>query len=102
MPKISNIELLEKPEQPTLSIRVRTSVADLPKHIGKGYGQMAEYLKKEGKYLSDIPFVAFHSFEDMTDMDVEIGFPTAEPLPGEDDVKAGVIPAGKFLSRSVH
>jgi len=98
MPKISNIEILEKPEQPILSIRIRTSVSDLPKHIGAGYGKMEEYIKKEGKFLSGIPFVAFHSFDDMTDMDVEIGFPIAAPLSGADEIKAGVIPAGKVVS----
>ncbi|MCL2862733.1 MAG: GyrI-like domain-containing protein [Methanimicrococcus sp.] len=98
MPKISNIEILEKPEQPILSIRLRTSVQELPKHIGACYGQMEEYLKKEGKRLSGIPFVAFHSFGDMSDMDVEMGFPLAAPLSGVGEIKAGVIPAGIVLS----
>jgi len=98
MPKISNIEILEIPKQPILSIRVQTSVQDLPKRIGAGYGQMGEYLKKEGKYLSGVPYVAFHSFSDMTDMDVEIGFQIAEPLSGAGEIKAGIIPAGKVVS----
>jgi len=34
----------------------------------------------------------------MQDLDVEIGFPVAEALPGNDEVKASSIPAGKYVA----
>ncbi len=46
--------------------------------------------------LADVPFVAYHNM-DMHDLDVEIGFPVSKSLPGREDIKAGLIPAGQFV-----
>ena len=96
MPRVSNIEVLYKNEQPTLSIRTRTKVESLPMLIGESYGKMAAYLKELGEFLSDIPYVAYHNM-DMQDLDVEIGFSVPKALPGKDSIKAGSIPAGKIV-----
>lgn len=96
MPRISSFEILQKNEQPALSIRTRIPVEKLPQQIAESYDKMAAYLKETGKFLSDVPFVAYHSM-DMQALDVEIGFPTAETLPGRDDIKTSCIPAGKIV-----
>ncbi len=102
MPLISNIEILEKPEQPIIFIRSKTSVQDLPKYIGENYAKLGAYLEKKGRYPADIPFVSFYSFEEMDDtdaaMDVIMGFPLASPLPGEEEIESGFTAAGKMLS----
>lgn len=96
MPRISDIAVLQKNEQPTLHIRTRTKVGNLPMLIGESYGKLAAYLAKQGACLSDVPYVAYHNM-DMQDLDVEIGFPLAAPLPGKDDLLPGSIPAGKMV-----
>jgi len=40
MPRVSNMEVLQKNEQPTLSIRTRTQVEKLPMLIGESYAKM--------------------------------------------------------------
>jgi effector-binding domain-containing protein len=96
MPRISNIEILKKAEQPTISIRTKTKAENLPVLIGESFGKMAAYLNEIGELLSDIPYVAYHNM-DMQNLDVEIGLPVAEPLPGKEDIRAGFIPAGKVV-----
>jgi len=96
MPRITNIEILQKAEQPTISIRTNTNVENLPMHIGESYGKMAVYLKEIGEFLSDVPYVGYHNM-DMQNLDVEIGFPVSKPLPGKGDIKPGFIPAGKVI-----
>lgn len=96
MPKISRIELLKQREQPTLVIRTHTSIQDLPRLIGESYGKLGAYLQERGELLSDIPFVAYHNM-DMQNLDVEIGFPVASPLPGKGEIQAGQIPEGKIV-----
>lgn len=96
MPRISNIEILQKAEQPTISIRTNTKVENLPMLIGESYGKMAVYLKEIGEFLSDVPYVAYHNM-DMQNLDVEIGFPVSKPLPGKDSILSGFIPAGKVI-----
>ena len=96
MPRVSNIEILQKNEQPVLSIRTRTQIERLPVLIGESYGKMAAYLKELGEFLTDVPYVAYHNM-DMQNLDVEMGFPVSRVLPGKEEIKSGVIPAGKMI-----
>jgi len=91
------IEFLEKPAQPVLTIRTRTKVENLPSAIGEAYGNIMQYLGELGEYPSDAPFVAYYNL-DMTDLDVEIGFPVSKPIPGRDRVDQSEIPGGKQVS----
>ena len=93
MPRITDIMLLEQPEVPTLVVRTRTRVQDMPLLIGKSYGRIAAYLGEIGRHMAGIPFVAYHNM-DMQDLDVELGFPVAGRLPGKGDIQPGTIPAG--------
>ncbi len=96
MPLISEINLLQKPEQAILSIRFRTPVEKLPMHIGESYAKIAAYMGDVGIHPSGDPFVAYHNM-DMQDLDVEIGFPVASPIPGKEDIRSCSIPAGLFI-----
>ena len=92
-----NFELSEKPAQPTLSIRTRTRLADLPQVIGEAYGAIIEYLNEIKEAPAGAPFTAYYNL-DMEDLDVEMGFPVAKQLAGKDRIKPGAIPAGKQLA----
>lgn len=96
MPRISPIELLKQGEQPILYIQARTAVERLPQLISESYREIAAYLKSIDELMSDIPFVLYRNM-DMQNLDVQIGFPVATPLPGKDAVQAGSIPAGKVV-----
>ena len=96
MPLISDINLLQKEEQRTLTVRLRTGVEDLPMHIRESYGKIAAYMGKNGVIPCDVPFVAYHNM-DIDDLDVEIGFAVPAALPDKDDIKAGIIAAGKLV-----
>jgi len=90
-------QLTEVKEQPVLSIRTRTSVANLPQEIGRVYGAIAAYLEELGEAPADAPYTAYFNL-DMDDLDVEMGFPVSKPLAGKGEIQAGVIPAGKQAS----
>jgi effector-binding domain-containing protein len=91
------IELKEQKSQPVLSIRTRTTLADLPNIIGDSYHKIAGYLEELGEQPADVPFTAYYNLN-MQDMDIEMGFPVSKPLPGKGDIKAGKIPLGKVAS----
>lgn len=93
-------QIREQSEQPVLSIRRRTSVQDLPQLLGETYGRIAGCLAEMGEQPVGAPFAAYYNM-DMQDLDVEIGFPTARPLAGKDDIQPGVIPGGK-LAYALH
>lgn len=91
-----NIELREQGAQPVLFIRKRTSLEGLSLLIGESYGKIAAYLEELGQQLEDMPYTAYYSL-DMQDMDVEMGFPVARPLPGKGEIEAGEVPAGRYV-----
>lgn len=91
------IELQEKDAQPVLSIRTRSAVGALPQVLGAAFGEIMSYLGEMGAYPAGMPFVGYYNM-DMQDLDIEVGFPVAQPLAGRDEIKPGEIPAGKRLS----
>jgi effector-binding domain-containing protein len=86
-------EVKQQSAQPVLSIRTHTAVQDLPRLIGESYGQVMQCLGEMGEQPAGAPFVAYYNM-DMQNLDIEIGFPVARPLPGKGPVQPGMIPAG--------
>ena len=80
-------EIKDQPAQPTLSIRVRTTLENLPQTIGHGFGTVAQYLGEIGQPPAGAPYVAYYNM-DMSDLDIEIGFPVGKKLPGKGEIKA--------------
>jgi len=90
-------EVKEQAAQPTLSIRTRTSVQDIPQVLGKAYGAIAQYLGELGEQPAGPPFTAYYNM-DMQNLDIEIGFPVSRQFSGKDDIRASEIPSGKVAT----
>lgn len=98
MPKISDINLFELPEQRIVSIRTTVnSMEKLPMMIGEGYGKLAAYLEQKGVLIADVPFVCYHNM-DMENLDVEFAFPVARPVPSEGEITCKTIPPQKAVA----
>ncbi len=90
-------ELKEQAAQPTLSIRTRTPVQNLPQALGQAYGAIAQYLGELGEQPAGAPFTAYYNM-DMQDLDIEIGFPVSKKLAGRGAIQSAEIPAGKYAT----
>ena len=91
------IELTDQPEQPVLSVRKTTSVANLQQTMGMAFKAVMEYLEEIGEQPAGPVFAAYYNM-DMEHLDVEMGAPVTKPLTGKGEVKASVIPACKQVS----
>ncbi len=91
------IEILERPQQATVSIRTRTSISDLPVLMGQTFDKLVQYLGKIGVQPAGPPYSAYYNM-DMQDLDVEIGFPVSKAVQGEGDIQASEIPDGRFAA----
>ena len=80
--------------QPFLAIRVRTSIDQMGTVLGQSYGAIMAYLSELNQQPACASFAACYN-QDMQDMDVEIGMPTAEILGGRDEIYGSEIPAGR-------
>ena len=89
--------IVDTAPQPVLYVRARSRVEDMPQLIGETYSRIGSYLQSLGEAAAGEPYTAYHSL-DMQDLDVEIGFPTARPLPGKGGIRSGEIPAGRAVS----
>jgi effector-binding domain-containing protein len=86
-------EIKEQPARHTLSIRFRSPVQDLPKHFGRVYGAILEYLGALGEPHTGAAFAAYYNL-DMQNLDIEAGFPVSKPLAGKGEIRSGEIPGG--------
>jgi len=80
--------------QPTLVVRKRASVQQMPQILGQAWGAIIQYAGRNGTAPAGPPFVGYHNM-DMQDLDLEIGFPFPKSLSGEGEVQAGELPGGK-------
>lgn len=92
-----NIQIVENGDQHTISIRITTTIEELPNIIGTNYMKIMSYLKQLGEKPLDVPFTAYHNL-DMQNLDVEMGFVVDKKLPDKGEIKSGIIPQGKRLT----
>jgi effector-binding domain-containing protein len=90
-------EVVDQPSQPVLSIRTRTTQANIPETFGKALSAIAQYLAELGVQPMAATFAAYYNM-DMEDLDMEIGFPVMKELPEKGDIKSSEIPAGEYAS----
>ncbi len=90
-------EIKDQPERPTLSVRTHAAAQDLPQLFGQIYGALMQYMNEMGVYPAGEPFAAYYNM-DMQNLDIEIGFPIAKPVPDRGEIRCGALPAGKFAS----
>jgi len=94
MPRITDFNFLLRPEHPAITIRTRTSVDQIPELLGSSFMKIGAYLESKGEMMTDIPFVAYHGFDQINEysMDMEIGFHITNELPDENEIKTVILP----------
>lgn len=97
MPIISKISLFEQPEQHVLSIRTTIHFNDYPNTAKEAYKKIMKYAELNGLLLSGGPFVCYHN-ADLENLDVEMGFPVAKPVLGNNEIAGYTIPVQKAVS----
>src|SRR5215204_5678169 len=60
--------------------------------------ELAAWLKQHGIEPQGAPFMRYYVIDMANTLDVEIGFSVAKPVTGDDRVKPGVLPAGRYAS----
>jgi effector-binding domain-containing protein len=95
------MEIREMKERPTMCIKTTTPVENLPQVFGEGYAEIMEQAGKAGIQPTGGPY-ALYLNEDMSNLQIEFGFPIAVPLDKQSTgidgrVEAGVLPGGKTV-----
>ncbi len=90
-------EVVSREVTPSVVIRTRCSVESLPGVIGPAYQRIMGHLHSRGAQPAGPPYVGYHN-EDMSDLDIEIGFPVTQDFEPDGDFVSSVIPQGRFAS----
>ena len=88
------MEIRNLSEQKTVCINTTTSLAELPKVLGEGYGEIMGLLGKQGLTPAGPPYVLYRN-EDIENLDIELGIPAAGDIRPEGRVVSGTLPGGK-------
>lgn len=91
------MEVIEQQTQPVMYVAATSSIDNISETISTGYRKIMEYLQLVGVNPTGSPYTAYYN-QDMSNLSVQMGFPVKEALPEKDDVKAGVIPSGKYVT----
>lgn len=90
-------EIVDAKPIPVISIRKRTSAQSLPGELAKAYGSIVTYLTDIGVTPLGPAFAAYHNM-DMSDLDVEMGFPLKKKVPESGEIMVREIPGGPQIS----
>jgi effector-binding domain-containing protein len=88
-------EVKELPAQPTMKVRRVASVQEIPAVVGAAYAAVMRAIGAQGAEVVGPPYVIYWN-DDMSALQMDLGFPVAQPLPGDGDVEPGEIPAGRW------
>lgn len=91
--------LLQQPQQYALIIEAQTDMQGIPGVIGGGFMKIGKYIEKLGELPTDIPFVEYPVYGQQAESNIRmiVGFYTAKPLLGKDDIQSIVIPERKTV-----
>jgi effector-binding domain-containing protein len=97
-----NIALAQRAEQPYVSIRTRANFTEWGT-VNALVPEVLDWLGQRGQAPAGPPFYRYHEIGGMAErFDVEVGFPVAAPVKGDDRVRAGSLPAGRYVLAEHH
>ena len=88
----------DRREQPYVGIRTQLPMGKMRTVIKQLLAEVSAWMKRRGIKPAGPPFTRFHVINMAATMDIEVGFPVANAVQGDDRVSAGLIPAGRYAS----
>ncbi len=88
----------DRAERHYLGIRVQTPFRGMFAQVTKQSKILNKWLKLHEIMSAGAPFLRYHVIDMSGEMDIEVGVPVAIALPGDDLVKPGILPAGRYAS----
>ncbi len=80
--------------QPTVGIRTTVAMSEIGSAMGPLFGELSEHIAQSGQEPAGMPLARYHSPPGET-VELECAIPVASPMPGEDRVRPGELPAGR-------
>jgi len=97
-------KLVSRERQHYVAVRTRVTMAGMPTVMPRFMPVVRAYLKAQGVQPSGPPFIRFLVIDMAKELEIEVGLPVPHLLPGNDRVRPGIFPAGRYamLARTGH
>jgi effector-binding domain-containing protein len=95
-PAAGEPKLVQRKEQNYVAIRTRVTMAGMPTVMPQLMPEVHAYLKAADVEPSGPEFIRFLLIDMAKELEIEVGLPVDKALPGNDRVKPGVFPAGRY------
>jgi effector-binding domain-containing protein len=95
--------IVHRAEQPYLAIRTTVSMPKLATDVPPLHPELSGWLGQRGILASGPPFWRYAEFQagDLVELEVGVPVASAEPASGDERVRPGVLPAGRYAT-TVH
>lgn len=93
---MGDIHLIELPEQAVAGVRQRIRMDEITTIFDTRFQEVLQALQSAGVAPAGAPYARYHGDVGET-VDVEIGFPVAEPFSGSGDVQGETLPAARAV-----
>jgi effector-binding domain-containing protein len=98
---VPEVKVVEREEQPTLAVRTRADVRVVPLLVPELIEEVHAYLRTLGEAPTGPPYGRYDGPDEHGTMALEVGWPTALPLPTRGRVERHTLPAGRW-AETVH
>jgi effector-binding domain-containing protein len=88
----------ERAEQYYLGIRVQTPFRGMFAEAGQQFKTLNKWLKQHGITPAGAFFLRYHVIDMAGEMDIEVGVLVGTPQRGDERVKPGILPAGRYAN----
>ena len=91
-------QVIQRSRQPYLAIPFTVTMATFPEAADAGFPQLLGWLGEHGVTLAGPPFIRYRVVDMAAGLEIEIGAPVTDPVPGSGPVQAGELPAGRYVT----
>jgi effector-binding domain-containing protein len=95
---LSEPMIVERTVQPYVAITERVSMSDIGTVLPDLNPQVGAWLSERSLRPSGAPFWKYDVIDMNGSMEVEVAVPILDPVEGDERVRAGLLPAGKYVT----
>ena len=90
-------EIETRAEQPYVAVRAKVTMDEIPA-FARRFGEVFGWLDSHGLAPAGPPFFKYNVIDMARELEMEAGVPIATATDGDDQIVAGVLPAGRYAT----
>jgi effector-binding domain-containing protein len=91
-------EIVALAAQPYAGITKRVTMNQIGEQLPPLHGEVFGWLAARGISPAGAPFFKYNVIDMEGELEIEVGVPVAEAVPGDERVRAGLLPAGRYAT----